>query len=285
MKKTELKEELNNVISSLIGHDIGIKHIHTDEYGSWENGIPQKSLKEMHPLTLVHYRKSIFVVFPAVDMKKLMNGEISVQEYVENATWSFGYYWAGDSMFSATHWQPIEEKGIHDTKKIKRYLQILICRTKTENHIPLNYGVCFNCFVKHCPFIPKEETYCPDEVEEYDNVPRFFNAVKQKVNELFGFKVVQFKCRSENTICITPSHCRDTVIVYLPQDLLLNMMYYPNNTYPIEEALNMDIQISFHPYYKDGKLLPWEYCNGSLDKKKCYDFWKKKAPHLVKDWF
>ena len=102
-------QELSKQVSPLIGHNIGLDHIHTDEAG-WYSYIPAKSLQANHPLVLNHYRGPLFMVIPFEDWEVLEKGTVSVQEYVESSIWSFGYYWGGGSILTGVYWQPLEKR-------------------------------------------------------------------------------------------------------------------------------------------------------------------------------
>ena len=233
------------------------------------------------------------MVVPTEDWKKLKNEKISVQEYVDNSVWSFGYYWGGGSMLRGVQWQPLEEKGIHDTERIKRYLTILNCRTNriSSGYMP-NRERCISCFIEQCPFSPwnakSEGASWNNEVKEYDDRILFFKAVKQRIKKQFDLDAVECYNQDENTICMFPGYNQDKVNVYLPEKILIDMMYNPN-MYNIEEiANNLEIHIGIPCHYDENdKFVPEKRYNTTSETgiQQCYDYWKKECPMSVETWF
>lgn len=287
-----MKNELNSIVSALIGHNIGVNHIHTDKDG-WHYYIPAKSLQANHPLILNHYRGTLFMVIPLADWTKLENGDITVQDYVDNSVWSYGYYWGGGSMLRGVQWQPFEEKGIHDKKTISRYLTILKCRT---NQTSLGYKPseekCMSCLIEHCPFskckAKCEKASWDNEIKEYDDRVLLFEAVKERIQKRFGLEAVNCYNQDEDTICIFPSYSKDTVNVYLPKKILIDMMYNPGK-YNIEETVDsMELQIGI-PFHSttNHEIVPSKRYPVAVDAdvQMCYDLWRKECPNCISNWF
>ena len=290
MEKSEVIERLSNIVSPLIGHTIGLDHIHTDENG-WYYYIPAKSLQENHPLILNHYRGPLFMTIPFEDWKRLENEMVSIQEYVDNSVWSFGYYWGGGAMLDGVHWQPLEDgTGIHDTEKISRYLSILRCRTHhvSSGYMPSN-ETCEACPIEHCPFskceVKNAGASWKNEVQEVDDRKLFYRAVAKRIEERFGLKAVSCVVKKDKTISIYPGWEKNNVSVYLPEGILIDMLYNPG-IYNIKELVNqLDFEVG----------IPWRFTENNefvstkqytipsdADVEFLYDHWKEKN---VCNWF
>lgn len=110
------------------GLNIGEDHVHVA--GRRYYYIPEA--KEGYPLFLHHYRSPFFLEIPYKDWQKMEEDVISVDDYIDSAFWSFGYYWGGGSMISGGYFTRLEEKnGIHDVKLIQRVMKAI--RTKGSN--------------------------------------------------------------------------------------------------------------------------------------------------------
>lgn len=258
MQSNELLEKLSNIVSPLIGRTIAVKHIHTDNFG-WEYYIPEKSLQANHPLILNHYRGPLIMVIPFKDFELLQNEVITVEEYVNDSYWCFGYHWGGDSMLHGAKWQPLEEEpGIHNTEKIKRYLKILTCRTyeRSSGHIPTTEE-CTQCFVERCPFSYYEPKYrdssWENEVLEADDRIKFFEEVKVLIKEKFGLDALDCLNQKENSISLTPSYEKDSVTIFLPEYLLIDMLYNPGKYDIIETVNSLKLEIIVPAHVRDGK--------------------------------
>lgn len=293
MQSNELLEKLSNFVSPLIGHTIGVKHIHTDDFG-WEYYIPEKSLQANHPLILSHYRGPLFMVIPFEDFDLLLNEKITVENYVNNSYWCFGYYWGGGSMLYGAKWQPLEEgPGIHNTEKIKRYLEILTCRTfnRSSGHIPTSKE-CIKCFVERCPFSRYEPKYrnssWENEVLEADDRIKFFEVVKVLVKEKFGLDTLSCLNQKENTIALTPCYKKNTVDILLPESLLIDMLYNPGK-YNITETVNsLKLELIIPWHYENNVLFEAQRINvpENLTRHENVDFWHNYWKEWLKDsWF
>lgn len=292
MRKEEVVEKLNSVLSNLIGCHIGTDHIHTDEQG-WFYYIPKESLQENHPLILNHYRGPLFVVIPVKDMERLKEEVIAVNDYVNNSVWNFGYFWGGGSLLDGIKWQPLEEKGIHDTQKIARYLRILLCRTSTHSsgYVP-DEKHCSSCLIQRCPYSRYKFKYAGsswrNEVTERDDRIALYSAIKERVEKRFGFNVNSCMVNSlTETVCIFPHHYKDTVEVYLPQALLIDMMYNPGkyDTEKVAEELKMEIGVPWH--YEGEKFVEaqrYEITEVTTTES-FYEIWKEQCPYVAHFWF
>ena len=252
-KRKQICNELSSYVSVLVGHDIDAKHVHSDKEG-WSFYIPAKSLWENHPLIMCHYHGPIFIVIPYNDWEKLENEQVYVTEYVDNANWSYGYYWEGASLLNGVHWQPLENQpGIHDTKKIQRYLKILLCRTNllVSGYKP-DTEECVLCEVNHCPFSPCKSPLASwdNEVQEVDDRVRLYGIVSKNLMKRFKFKTVNCFSHQGNYILISPAYKKDTVMVYLPQSILIDLLYNPNSRDMLElfHSLEMKLGSRFDNY-------------------------------------
>lgn len=247
MSKTFAIELAARVTSRLGGSNLTInpQNIFHDNMDGFYYYIPKGSLHEYHPLVLVHYRAMpgtthpLMLVLSHKDWEKLEQNTISVQEYIDNSTWNFGYFWGGGSMLGGSRWMPFEEKGIHDTAKIRRYLTILQCRTaRRSSGYQATEEQCSNCTVKNCPFSRfSANTSWDKEVPENDDRLQAFDAVAKMLSDRFGLKTVScHNTNLENAIVVYPGFDKNTAEVYLPTSILVDMLYHPGK-YNIDELV------------------------------------------------
>ena len=232
-------------------------HIHTDKEG-WYYYIPARSLESKHPLILYHYRGAPFVAIPTFDFEEMVDDVISVEDYVNSSFWNYGYYWGGGSVLYGIFWQQLEDTtGIHDTEKIFRYLTILGCRThqNSTGYRPSKER-CEACELANCPFSTleskKQNASWDNEVKEENNREKLFLAVRKRIEEQFGLiATCCFPHGWGDTICIEldeKTQKTGFVTVFLPQHLLLNLLYHPER-YDVEEiakTLNIQVRIPWH---------------------------------------
>ncbi len=292
MTKEELRGILSNNVSPMVGFRIDPDDIHNDADG-WYYYIPRYSLKRNHPLIMRHYRGPIFMVIPTEDWHDLESGNIRIAEYVKNSQWSYGWYWAGGTLLYGVFWQPLEEKGIHDTERIARYLEILGCRTcnRSSGHVPTEKE-CKDCWVEHCPYSPfskeDEKASWENEVQEKDARKELLRLVSERLEKQFGFKVEScFPHGEKEGIWIFPGFKKDTVSVYLPQDVLIDLLYDPEqyNLSELVESWSIDVCVPWH--YENYKFVgavrkPVE--RGKESKMFAYDVWATHCPGKIREW-
>lgn len=225
-----LQKRLSNAVSPLIGHTIDKEHIYVDE--GWDFYIREHSLIKRHPLILDHYRGHLLMIIPVDDWKELENGTISVIEYVNSSHWYYGYYWGGDSLLYGVYWQPFEEKGIHDTLRIASYLETLRCRTlrRSSGRTPTS-GQCDECWLESCSFSrsPDKRRKAKDEDRlERDARKEIFSLIKERISTKTDFKATSCLAHENSDgIWLLPNIEDNTVTVYLPEKLLVDLLYHP----------------------------------------------------------
>lgn len=231
--KLTWKDKFAAQITAYTGHHIGVDHIHSDSNG-WYYYIQKKSLAANHPLLMKHYRSPLFAVIPYQEYILLEKGELDPIAYIDNAKWSYGYYWGGGSMLGGAFWQPLEEgTGIHDKEKISRYLTILSCRTNrnSSGYMPTQER-CQKCSVSNCPFSPyAEKNMYADwalEVKEYDYRADLFRAVIKRVEEELLLNVSGVFCYDGNNALLIPNDRElKSCALYLPVNILNDILYNP----------------------------------------------------------
>ena len=272
-----ITEKMSEVVSSKIGLTIGPDHVHTDENG-WVYYIPAKSLHEWHPLVMKHYRGPFFIVIPHKDWNLLEQQIVSVEDYVENSTWSFGYYWGGGSVLGGVQWMPFEEKGIHEREKINRYLTILSCRTSRRfSGYLADEQKCAQCSVKNCPFSRFHQNASWDnEVKELDDRILLFKAVKERIQNRFGLEATLCLNQENNSIWIFPSYKKGTVTIRLPEATLIDMLYNPGKYDTDEVANSLKLEAGISWQYVNGEFIPPKRVDipEGADAKFLYDCWK-----------
>lgn len=218
MNNYQWKKNLSEALPSLIGHEIRVDNIHSDNNG-WYYYIPAKSLQRNRPLIMFHYRMgTLFVIIPHEDYELLENGEISVEKYISSSVWNYGYHapWS--------YWQPIEGDetcGIHDTAKIKQYLSILKSRLLNNS--------CGN------------EEYLP----EPDDRTHFIQALSARIKEQFGFETEFAIPGDGEKVLLTPICDRNKVSVTYPKEIMADLLYHPGkfDTFKLANSLKYELCI------------------------------------------
>ncbi len=245
-----VRESLNETLERLTGCAIGEKYIQTDKKG-WLKYIPAGSLYRGMPLILSHYVGALFVVLPHEDYHDLIRGKIPVWEYVNEAVWSYGYFWGAGNLRSGIYWQVLEDgkPGIHDTMKIKRYLTIMQCHT-AQHHLGMDYfdkARCLDCKEEHCPVSPmthkKADATIEGEFPELAKAKRveFYNAVAKMLKERFELKLCALHIdesldKERKNIYLVTGFIKGSAKIVLSQALYMDMMYFPEN-YDVQQML------------------------------------------------
>lgn len=286
MEKATWIKELSNKITYLIGYPLmvdHIHHIHADGSG-WFYYI--ENLAPRHPVLAMHYRGPLMLALPFEDYRRLESGEITVDAYVASSRWNYGYFWGGGGLISGAYWQPLEEgTGIHDTKRISRYLRILSCRTQLRSS---GYGPtaerCAKCNLesKSCPFSTQNQTGSwENEVQEPDGRRAIFAAARQRVKAELGFDLycVMSHRDDRDQMLLFPGYNSNTVQIYLQRDLLNELLYHPEtqrNWKEIVSQLKIVLCIPWRP--EESKVLP----NDVDDKREfCLEFWGDRMSQEV----
>lgn len=271
-----MKTKLSKKIEKKLGITISEEHIHTDFEG-WDYYIPARSLKRNHPLLLSHYRGSYFIVIPYKDMEAMELHRISVDQYISDSTWNYGYFWGGGSILNC-YWQPLEERGINAVDKIKRYLTILKCRTARQSSGAIaTQENCQSCGIKNCRMNSLNEGFWIDESEIDDRV-NFFEYVKDVVWLNFGMKVSSFYSHDSTLTTLYPGFSRNTVNVFIPQWILVDLLNHQgkHDTKKLANELVFNLGI---PDFKNG--------NKIVDIKPGQDIsviWEKECPNYLIGW-
>ena len=271
-------QELSEKVTELIGFHLRADHIHYigEDGAGWHYYI--QALQPGYPVLAMHYRGPLMLALPFADYCKLEAGEITVDAYIAQSHWNYGYYWGGGGLLSGAYWQPLEaETGIHDTERISRYLQILSCRTfrRSSGHIP-SIENCAKCQLDEtgCPFSPQNQTGSWDnEVAEPDGRVELFQAVCERVQQELGFERYDFMSHNESKheLLLFPGMKPNTVRIFLSRDLLNDLLYHPEVKRDWKEmAARLDIALAmpFHPEQRTMLDL-----NAPDLRAACLDFW------------
>lgn len=249
MHKQSNLENLNEVLERSIGCKIGIKYIQNDKKGMLKY-VPAGSLYRRKPLILSHFVGKLMVILPARDYLELIRGKIAPQKYVDEAIWHYGYFWGGANIKNGVFWETLEggKPGIHDTKKVQRYLTMMQCRT-AQHHLGMeafDKAQCANCTQKACPMSPilAKNAGASLENEFGDHKMRraeFYDAVVAFVKERFDFKVSGFFIDEKIPMSIkelyfVPGFSKKSTRVVVSQEMYVDMMYNPEK-YDVEEIL------------------------------------------------
>lgn len=260
--------------------------------------IPRKSLLEFHPLLLVDYHAMPGYTHPLIlimshkDWGMLEQNAMSVEEYIENSSWNFGYFWGGGNMFTGIYWKPFDEKGIHDIVTIQRYMTILQCRTALRSSgYMATKEQCSQCIVENCPF-NQSHTGVADwenEVQETDERLDFLNAVCNMLTKRYGLNVRSCYSSSEtgeNSIFVYPDAKKNTVSINLPSNILVDLLYHPGK-YDFEELINNIPIKAGIPWYTDINRVTIPAQHIDVPKNATLEFFHEywKNTHFASEWF
>lgn len=237
MEKATVICELSEKITKAIGFPLRENCIFSlgKDGSGW--GYYIENLKPGYPVLAMHYRGSLMLALPFADYAQLESGEITVDQYVANSHWNYGYYWSGGSLLDGIYWQPLEDGvGIHDKERISRYLQIMHCRTcmRSSGYRP-TVELCQRCkLVTPCPLSPlSQKCTWEAEIAEPDGRRLLFEAVAQRIKSELGFNCFLFRPHGSerDEILLCPGYELNRVKVCLHKDVLNDLLYHPKDNY------------------------------------------------------
>lgn len=202
-KPEEWKRKLCSKLSRLIGHEIKVENVHSDEYG-WKGYIQSCSLNPNCPLIMSDENNQLHIIIADKNYKGLQEGRIRTEQFIDNSFWHYGFYRGGCDVIKAIFWKPLEgdaAEGIIDTYKIKHFFDLIFQGNFTE------------------------------EVCEPDDRKNLVKLVRERIFSLFGFAVEEFmEYESDGVkkaIIMRPANKNNTVNVYLSSGTLKMFIYYP----------------------------------------------------------
>lgn len=280
--KGSIAKELSVKISDLIGYHFGEEHIH--DIGPSGEGYYYyiQSLKPGYPVLAMHYRGPLMLVLPFADFQRLQSEEVSVDEYISNSHFNYGYYWGGGSAIGGGYWQPLEaEAGIHDTARISRYLHILSCRThkQSSGYGPTIEG-CRNCQLDAtaCPYSPLNQSGTwENEVREPDRRRELFAVIGEMIESELGLKLVSRMPHDGDSqeLLLCPGWEPDTVTAYISKNLWNDLLYHPEVERDWEQMVQGFTLSVIRPYRPDSKT---QVPKDAADKQAfCLDFWREEV--------
>ncbi len=261
----EIIKSLSRIVSDKIGMVIGVERIRTDANCWLHYNIPTRGLQAGYPIVLRHEKGPLSMIIPDVDMKQMESGEISVEEYVDNSIWSFGFFWPRPTFLESTYWTVIEkEGGIHQRETINRYLTILDCRSDFLNKGRMaSKRTCKECSVKGCPLSRFSGNSSWDgEIKERDERNLFYRKVKSRIERRFDFVVENCMLQKGNSILLLPSQTINPkkvgITVYLNDALMVDLLYHPEKTdfEKLAEELPMKALIPFQYNFELEAIMP-----------------------------
>ena len=211
-------------LTNLTGLAVSPEHIHLSSRRYYY--IPEASPN--HPLFLHHYRGPFFVDIPKEDYDKLVKGDMSPEEYIENANWCFGYYWGGGSMISGGYFMPMD---IHDKERIHRYMKILACTgcARVSGYRPSEER-CSSCELDNCPFShfkkSSEELFLPD-----DRL-KLFEILSVVIANKFGYSIkglTSSERLASDEIVLYPNFSEETFQLVISDKLAFDLLAHPRS--------------------------------------------------------
>ena len=218
---------LANALTQITGLYVSPEHIHQSSRRYYY--IPEA--KANHPLFLHHYRGPFFVDLPKEDFDKIVSGEITPEEYIENANWCFGYYWGGGSMVSGGYFTPMD---IHDKEKVLRYMRILACTgcARVSGYRPTEER-CSTCELDTCPFSQFKEHSSADEFNLPDDRLVLFEALNQLIQDKYGYKLHGMSSSDTlayNEVMLSPNYSEETFQLVISDELAFDLLAHPKTT-------------------------------------------------------
>ena len=149
------KQALCDQLKILTGHTITDREVFSDDHPL---GGYTKGLQDGRPLIMKHSLNSLLVVLPQDDFRKLATNVVSIDDYINTSYWNYGYIWPTGGIISSVYWQPLEKgPGIHDKRKICRYLNMISCKIdRLTTGSSISKSKCNKCYVNatSCPYSP-----------------------------------------------------------------------------------------------------------------------------------
>ena len=249
MFRHEIPRKLNATLERLTGCAFGEQYISTDKNEFVASYIPPEGLLPGHPVIISHYLGVRMVFIPHEDWNALIKRKTTVEDYVNNSIWNYGYYWGFDGLQNGgVFWQPLEEgnPGINDRKKIKRYLTILRCRAfeKHRNESPMMIW-CSDCYLEKCPMSvvarKRVGVTWDDEIQERNVRHEFYAALAVRIQKRFNLEACMLGFNKTldsepKNIYLLPGFTKNTVKIFISQAMFVDMMYHPEK-YDIEKLL------------------------------------------------
>ena len=226
------KEKFSEIVSPLIGSQLIIENIHSCNPGSCYY---IRELTPGCPIILIRYDGSILAILPEEDFSTLEKGNTSAEDYIQNSHFYFGYYLGGCDITSI-YWMPLEAThGIHDSDKIKNYLTIMKCYTlNVSKGYSLIEDNCNSCDVESgtCPFSPlNTNNTLKNQFQKHDARLGFIDEIKKTLIKKNPGATISIFSHTDwiNSNVIKLYKFNDNLHVQVPQRILNDMMYHPNN--------------------------------------------------------
>jgi len=248
--------------------------------------------RENRPLMLVHKSGAIVVTLPISDFTRIKEGQISPEEYVDKAYWSYGYHRGDSDPLKNKFFAQLEQDlGIHDQQLIQENMLLWQCETCQLAGYNPSLRDCKKCSVKSCPQSRYEGNQGP-----LANLPDdrmiFFDSVKRLIVKKFGFCVKGFESSSSvksTELLLRPNPQPDppafgktfTLVVsdVLADDLLL----FPNKGYyPYSKEVRIRTILVKSPYdFQTVRVETAEDFENALRELKVYQYWKRNTSSAV----
>ncbi len=281
MNRNEVVSQLSTSVSKLIGHEISVDNVHTDQFG-WFDRIPVKSLPSFRPIIISDSRGNLSLVLPTDDLGWLKHEVFSIQDYIDSSVWSYGYYNdispLSESVLYRFRWQPLETSGIHDTEMVSRYISYLLANGTNPHYIQK---------VRHVLRIYKEDPKNIIRVEEVDDRIALYLELSRKIQNRFGFETRNCDYHDRDDVIIVPNELENVVDLYLPQYLMVDLLCNPGKYSVKELASSLMLEISIPTKKRFGSYF---FPSGTpvteeTTTQHFYEIWKKECPDFVDGWF
>ncbi len=241
------KITFSRIISEETGYYLRENNIFDDSF------IPYvRKLAVSHPLICLYSSSTqILVILPDEDMRKLQRGELSVESYISESHFNFGYLESSGTILSAVYWTPLDESwtGIKDKSKISKYLE------KVHNYL-----------IFKSPLISLG----------FDGRQNYFSAIIRTLDR-YGLSMSepQYHNRGINEIILSYKNVNEVIVAVHPK-ILNELLYHPAN---ISSNIYWDKKIAEQQFVVHKELLRGSaYAPipaGEDINSFCSDFWNR----------
>ena len=240
---TTWKKDFAKIVAHKIGYYIDPDRVIESKRRSFY--LPEAD--EGHPTVLCCRDGMLTIDVPKEDYDKLENEEVSVEDYINQSHWLYGFF-AGlnANIMKGAFIAPLEsEPGIYDKDRIWRFLKIMFCKMEHEKDSFLpTIRSCAKCSVRHCPVSRYKDNYgnFTNEPGMIDSRWDLLAAISNRVHKDFGYlinRIYPNEDLDDNEMILTSYDKRDSFDVYVSDSLIRNILYHPKKPFEFADIVRV----------------------------------------------
>lgn len=213
---------------------------------------------EWHPTVLCCRDGALTVDVPKKDFHRLENEEISIEDYINQSHWLYGFFVGFNAtIMKGAFITPLERKpGIHDKDKIWRFLKITFCRIEhDEDSFMPSIRKCHPCKLKNCPVSRYKSSYGNYAAEPgmIDNRWDLLSSISHRIHEEFGFlinRIYPMEDLEDKNMVLLPYDKKDMFDVYVSDSLIRSILYHPRKSFEFTDIVKV-MNVSIKKHYDD----------------------------------